>query len=110
VRNGSNKEVWRDERTKLLWSSRVITAVNWCRASGNTQMAPVTYRNAYNNTIGNPTVGNGTISNIIGGSSSEDGVITITFTDAENFTVTGANCDGGSPLTLGAAQGSQSNY
>lgn len=30
----SGLEVWRDERTKLLWSSLVAVAVNWCKASG----------------------------------------------------------------------------
>jgi len=29
------REVWRDERTKLLWSSRLGAVVNWCRASGS---------------------------------------------------------------------------
>ncbi|GEM_PF-1683417 len=28
-------EVWRDENTKLFWSSRVSANVNWCRASGS---------------------------------------------------------------------------
>lgn len=32
----SNKEVWRDERTKLLWSEQVAND-NWCRAVGNGQ-------------------------------------------------------------------------
>ncbi|MFP5492359.1 MAG: hypothetical protein ACLGG0_12715 [Bacteriovoracia bacterium] len=32
------REVWRDERTKLLWSSLVSSAgLNWCMASGNRQ-------------------------------------------------------------------------
>jgi hypothetical protein len=34
-RAASSKEVWRDERTGLLWSSRVgATIYNWCRAAG----------------------------------------------------------------------------
>jgi hypothetical protein len=34
-RAASGKEVWRDERTGLLWSSRVGAATyNWCRAAG----------------------------------------------------------------------------
>jgi hypothetical protein len=34
-RAASNKEVWRDERTGLLWSSSVgATTYNWCRAAG----------------------------------------------------------------------------
>lgn len=28
-------EVWRDENTKMYWSSRVSANVNWCRASGS---------------------------------------------------------------------------
>lgn len=28
-------EVWRDENTKLYWSSRVSANVNWCRAAGS---------------------------------------------------------------------------
>lgn len=28
-------EVWRDENTKLFWSSRVSENINWCRASGS---------------------------------------------------------------------------
>lgn len=28
------KEVWRDERTKLLWSSSVVRGANWCVAAG----------------------------------------------------------------------------
>jgi len=29
------REVWRDERTGLLWSSKVATSLNWCKASGS---------------------------------------------------------------------------
>lgn len=36
-RIGLNKEVWQDQRTRLLWSSQVTTAANWCRAAGNVQ-------------------------------------------------------------------------
>lgn len=31
------KEVWRDERTQLLWSDDLGASVNWCQASGNAQ-------------------------------------------------------------------------
>jgi hypothetical protein len=31
---GKGREVWRDEKTGLLWSSAVSTALNWCKASG----------------------------------------------------------------------------
>lgn len=29
------KEVWRDENTQLLWSSKVSEAINWCKSSGS---------------------------------------------------------------------------
>ena len=32
---GAGREVWRDERTGLLWSSKVATSLNWCKASGS---------------------------------------------------------------------------
>jgi hypothetical protein len=44
VSSGKGREVWRDEQTKLIWSSLVSTALNWCKASGS------------NNIAGNPTV------------------------------------------------------
>lgn len=94
VRNGANKEVWQDQRTGLLWSSVVSTSVNWCQASGNTQNAPVSFKAAYNNAAGTPITGDGTIGSISGGSSSADEDITITFTSATAFTVSGV-CGGG---------------
>jgi hypothetical protein len=33
--SSKGREVWRDERTKLLWSSLVSTSLNWCKASGS---------------------------------------------------------------------------
>lgn len=33
--NRACSEVWRDESTQLLWSSKVSEIINWCRASGN---------------------------------------------------------------------------
>lgn len=36
------REVWQDQRTGLLWSSRVSSGLNWCKASGS------------NNITGNP--------------------------------------------------------
>lgn len=33
--NTTGLEVWRDKSTNLLWSSRVASATNWCRASGS---------------------------------------------------------------------------
>jgi hypothetical protein len=39
TRQGTNKEVWQDGRTGLIWSSKLTTAPgdNWCRASGSGQ-------------------------------------------------------------------------
>lgn len=96
TRQGANKEVWQDQRTGQLWSSTVTSAINWCQASGNTQMASLTYTNAFNNTAGTPVVGNGTIGSLSGGTTSAGETITITFTSATAFTVSGANCGGGS--------------
>ncbi len=87
------EEVWRDERTKLIWSSQIGSS--WCRASGNTQLAPVTYLRSYNTAVGTPITGNGTIENIVGGSSSISETITITFTSATTFTVSGTGGAGG---------------
>jgi hypothetical protein len=40
TRLGVNNEVWQDQRTGLLWSSRLSpNAVNWCEAAGNVQNA-----------------------------------------------------------------------
>ncbi|MCB0421839.1 MAG: hypothetical protein KDD61_12640, partial [Bdellovibrionales bacterium] len=102
--SATNKEVWRDETTGLLWSSLVTQAytdTNWCRASGNTQQAPITYANAYNNTTSTEMVGNGTIGNILGGSSSASETISITFSSSTAFTVSGANCGGGAIISGG---------
>lgn len=95
TRQGANKEVWQDQRTGQLWSSTVTAAINWCQASGNTQMASLTYTNAYNNAAGTPVVGNGTIGLLSGGTTSAAETITITFTSATAFTVSGAICGGG---------------
>jgi hypothetical protein len=115
TRDGENKEVWRDERTKLIWSSVVSTGVNWCRASGNIQLAPVTYSNSHNNAEGTPITGNGTIGSITGGGSSLSETITITFTGPTTFTVTGTGgaggCQGGSIVGgLTATPGTTATY
>lgn len=36
---GKGREVWRDEQTKLIWSSLVATTLNWCKASGSNNIA-----------------------------------------------------------------------
>lgn len=50
----SCKEVWRDDRTGLMWSDH-LASDNWCKASGNTETADpsnfcndITYQPAYN--------------------------------------------------------------
>ncbi|MGZ3770235.1 MAG: hypothetical protein ACXVCP_11310 [Bdellovibrio sp.] len=109
TRKSANKEVWRDERTKLIWSSLVGTSVNWCQASGNTQNAPVTFYKAYNTAMGTPLTGNGTILNVSGGSSSIGETITVIFTSATTFNVTGGgggcNDAGGAAITAGGLTG-----
>jgi hypothetical protein len=44
VSDGSNKyEVWRDERTKLLWSDRTSQKYNWYQASGYSKPQDISY-------------------------------------------------------------------
>lgn len=100
TRMGANKEVWQDQRTGQLWSSRVSTSMNWCQASGNTQLAPVTFSNSYNNTVGSFIIGNGTIGSLSGGYASVNETITITFTSATAFTVSGS-CGAGAIVSGG---------
>jgi hypothetical protein len=95
TRSAANKEVWQDQRTGLLWSSIVNTAINWCRATGNTELTPLTFINSFNNTAGTLITGNGTIGSLSSGTTSANETVTITFTSATAFTVSGANCGGG---------------
>lgn len=95
TRNGANKEVWQDQRTGQLWSSTVASAINWCQASGNTQEIPPTFINSFNNAAGTPIIGNGTIGSMSSGATSNSETITITFSDATTFTVTGTGGAGG---------------
>lgn len=37
TRSGANNEVWQDQRTKLIWSTKFGSNDNWCRANGNAQ-------------------------------------------------------------------------
>ncbi len=45
TRSGVNSEVWRDERTGLLWSARIVSGdlvsggTTWCQAAGNNEAA-----------------------------------------------------------------------
>lgn len=96
ARSGANKEVWQDQRTGLLWSSYIAKVVNWCTASGATSLAPFGYKQSYNNAPGTPIYGNGTIGSIVGGSSATAGTVTIQFTSATSFTVSGGGCASGS--------------
>lgn len=43
ITSNRGREVWQDQRTGLLWSSRVGSGINWCKASGS------------NNITNNPT-------------------------------------------------------
>lgn len=47
TRSGAN-EVWRDERTGLIWSSPLGVSTNWCRASGNSGGGPFGQVDAFN--------------------------------------------------------------
>lgn len=100
ARSGANKEVWQDQRTGLLWSSIVNTAINWCRATGNTQLTPLTFINSYSTAAGTPIVGNGTIGALASGTGSNTENVTITFSNATTFAVTSSGgaggCQGGS--------------
>ncbi|MBK7961667.1 MAG: hypothetical protein IPK04_11025 [Bdellovibrionales bacterium] len=95
ARSGANKEVWQDQRTGLLWSSIVNAAINWCRATGNTQLTPLTFVNSFNNTPGTQITGNGTIGALASDTGSNSETVTITFSDATTFTVAGTGGNGG---------------
>ena len=122
TRSAANKEVWQDQRTGLLWSSLISTSTNWCKASGNTQNAPIALNGIYNNAAGTVMTGNGSIGSITGGSSSVAETITVVFTSSTAFTVKSSiagagNCGGngttgtsvsGTGLTV--TPGSQATY
>lgn len=104
TRNGALKEVWQDQRTGLIWSSLVATGVinsqvNWCTAAGVIAPAPVTLSQVYNSAAGTPMTGNGTITNISGGSSSATETITITFTGPIAVGVAAGTCGSGGAWT-----------
>jgi len=104
TRSALNKEVWKDARTGLIWSSLVNSSTGWCQASGNTQAAAVTLTGLNNMT------GNGTLSSVSGGSLQITQYIYIEFTSPTSFTVTGAgsgcgDAQGGA-ITSGALTGS----
>lgn len=39
--SGMGREVWRDEKTGLLWSSLVSKSINWCKSSGSSNNSSV---------------------------------------------------------------------
>ena len=56
------REVWQDQRTGLLWSSRISASLNWCRATGSNNIsgnstvqadAGICGHSSYQNTGGN---------------------------------------------------------
>lgn len=98
-RDGANKEVWQDQRTGYIWST-AMGGANWCRASGNTQGTNIYFDRANNGL--NTITGNGTVGNFAGGSASVEGMITITFSGATTFTVTGPGCSGTGLTITGA--------
>lgn len=90
--SGRGREVWRDERTKLLWSSFVAQSLNWCKASGSNFIA------------GNPTseddpgnyCDNATYQNTAGKA------VSACFEDGENhFTTSDPGIDPGGKAGLG---------
>ncbi|OYZ22186.1 MAG: hypothetical protein B7Y39_08350 [Bdellovibrio sp. 28-41-41] len=121
TRSAANKEVWQDSRTGILWSSQVSSSVNWCRASGNVELAPVTYYQSCNTTVAGHSNcatstainGNGSIGSITGGSSSTNQTVRVIFSSSTSFTVvssTGGGCTGGGAQTIGAGPGSVATY
>ena len=88
------REVWRDEKTMLLWSSAVSTSLNWCKASGS------------NNIAGNPTAENDAdgICNIIANQNVVGLAVSACFEDGGiNFTDTDASIDNAGKAGLGLA-------
>lgn len=93
------REVWQDQRTGLLWSSRVATDLNWCKASGS------------NNVTGNPTAQDDpsdfcdNASYQTTGSTPGDFAISACYEDPDYFTVNDINIDplgkGGLSLSSG---------
>jgi hypothetical protein len=46
TRLGPNTEVWQDQRTQLIWSTKFPSNDNWCRAAGNVQSNDTSYCNS----------------------------------------------------------------
>lgn len=47
TRTSSGYEVWRDERTKLLWSDTLSQGYNWCQAAGYSSSSSTTSKTGY---------------------------------------------------------------
>ncbi|AFY00792.1 hypothetical protein [Bdellovibrio bacteriovorus] len=115
TRAGPSQEVWQDERTQLIWGSP-LTPSSWCTASGNRQEAPFYRSLSYNGTSTVPIIGNGTISAMSGGESSQNEWVTVAFSDSTHFSVTsdagGTGCQAGAITsgTLTAVPGSSTTW
>ena len=89
VGSGRGREVWRDNRTGLLWSSLVNNGtINWCRASGS------------NNISGNPTAEAGNGNYCTDSSNQNTGTysggakaVSVCFEDGENYFSAGTATD-----------------
>ncbi|MEN0060132.1 MAG: hypothetical protein AAGB31_14935 [Bdellovibrio sp.] len=103
-RSGANKEVWRDERTQLLWSS-VYDFVSWCDANGaHNEPTPLYIQYAYNTTLGQPIKGNGKIVAVGDWMTSLRTTAVVTFADATTPTVSSTigYCAAGAPISSGS--------
>lgn len=77
--SGRGREVWRDERTGLIWSSRVSSNLNWCKATGSNYIT----NNPYSENDPNNYCNNVTYQNIGVGPTVK--AISACFEDGENF-------------------------
>ncbi|NDC24701.1 MAG: hypothetical protein EBZ49_11330 [Proteobacteria bacterium] len=48
TRTSGGYEVWRDERTKLIWSDTLSSGYNWCQAAGYSSNSDTTNMTGYN--------------------------------------------------------------
>ncbi|MEN0060180.1 MAG: hypothetical protein AAGB31_15180 [Bdellovibrio sp.] len=110
----ANQEVWRDERTQLIWSSKYTTGSRWCEAvSVYSEPYLIVPLGFYNTTLGTPMVGNGTIAPTGSWSTGASGSnVVITFSSSTNFSVSGGLCGSGGSITGGltTTPGSTATY
>lgn len=96
VSSGRGREVWRDNRTGLLWSSLVSNGtITWCRASGS------------NNITGNPTAEAGNGNYCTDASNQNTGTyaggvkaVSVCFEDGDNYFTAGTATDAGGKAGL----------